>query len=66
MAVTQQLDIFLDSTERRAAAYRRAAETELHNPHYTFAERQARHDHYLAEARRLESQHDPRTEGPTQ
>lgn len=61
-----QLDIFKDSPQRAAAAFRRAAETELHNPHYTYAERQSRHDHYVAEAERLEREHAPRSEDPTQ
>ena len=52
---TTQLDMYRDSPESLARAYRTAAETELHTPYYTDAERVARHDHYLREAEKLET-----------
>lgn len=55
-----QLDIYRHSDERLADAYRQAAESELVNPHYTYAERQRRHDYYAeiaAEFRRTAAQH---------
>lgn len=48
--MTTQPDLLRDSPARIAEAYRQAAETELLNPHYTMAERQARHDYYAAKA----------------
>ena len=43
-------DLFRDSPARIAEAYRQAAASELVNPYYTTAERQARHDYYAAMA----------------
>ena len=45
-----QPDLYRDSPARMAEAYRQAAQTELVNPFYTHAERQARHDYYAAKA----------------
>lgn len=49
-----QLDIILDRPPT-AADYRAAAEAALSNPLETQEQRQRRHDHYLAEAARLEA-----------
>lgn len=54
--MAQQTDIFRDDPRRVAEAYREAAQTALVDPHYTMAERQARHDYYAAEAARMEAQ----------
>lgn len=51
-----QRDLYRHSPNRIAEAYRQAAESELVNPHYTYAERQRRHDYYAAIAERLERQ----------
>ena len=50
-------DLFRNTPARLADVYRQAAATELVNPHYTLAERQARHDYYAAEAARMERDH---------
>lgn len=57
-----QLDIFEHdprlqgpALRKLAKAYRAAAETALRDVQFTATERQERHDHYLGEAKRLES-----------
>ena len=49
-----QLDVFRDSPQAIAAAYREAALTARVDPFWTEEQRAARAAHYLAEAERLE------------
>ncbi len=53
--MASQTDIFRDDPRREAQAYREAAESALLNPFEDPGRRQARHDHYTAEAARLEA-----------
>lgn len=50
-----QLDVFRDSPQARAAAYREAALTARVDPYWTEEQRAARSAHYLAEADRIEN-----------
>ena len=49
-----QLDVFRDSPQAQAAAYREAALTARVDPYWTEEQRAARERYYLAEAERLE------------
>lgn len=49
-----QLDLIRHSDPELARAYRIQAETEMHNPYFTYSERETRRDYYLSEARKYE------------
>lgn len=49
-----QRDIFHHDPTREAEAYRTAADTVLHDPHFTDSERQRRAEHYMARAAEIE------------
>lgn len=49
-----QLDLYRNSPDRMAQAYRTAAESALVDPHFPQKVRQQRHDHYITKARELE------------
>lgn len=53
-----QLDLYRDSPQRLAAAYRVAADSALINPLEPKSDRERRAAHYLAEAERLERTHE--------
>lgn len=50
-----QLDVFRDSPQAQAAAYREAALTARVDPYWTEEQRAARERYYLAEAARIEN-----------
>lgn len=52
--MSAQLDVFRDSPQAQAAAYREAAMTARVDPYWTEEQREARHSYYMAEAERLE------------
>lgn len=54
--MSAQLDVFRDSPQAQAAAYREAALTARVDPYWTEEQRAAREAFYLAEAERLEQQ----------
>lgn len=54
--MSAQLDVFRDSPQAQAAAYREAALTARVDPYWTEEQREARSAFYLAEALRLEQQ----------
>ena len=51
--MTTQPDLYRDSPDRVVAALMAAAETALQDRQFTDAERQRRHDYYMAEANKL-------------
>ena len=55
MADGGQLDLYRDDPAKIAAAYRLAAETVLHDPHFSIEERRQRQAHYRKEADRIEA-----------
>ena len=55
MKSTNNKDLFRDDPKRIAGAWRAAAETAMVDYQFTEAERQKRHDYYMAEARKHEA-----------
>ena len=53
--MTAQLDIIRDDPARNAQAWRTAADMALVNPWFDDKTKQARYEHYIAEAQRLEA-----------
>lgn len=56
MKTETQLDIFNDSPQAQAAAFRKAAEAARHDWHYTQSEREQRAAYYEKQAAALEAQ----------